>query len=162
MEIIKFEKKHFKEAMECYKDGIDLGICTFNDTVPDYDLWNNSHHLFGRFVAIVDNHVVGFCSLCRFAYPSFYDGVAEVSIYVRNEYLHLGIGSALMEKLIPNSEENGIWTLVAHIMAINERSISFHEKMGFRVVGRREALGKRSDGVWLDTILMERRSRVVF
>jgi phosphinothricin acetyltransferase len=34
-----------------------------------------------------------------------------------------------------------------------------HERCGFRVVGRRERLG-RMDGEWRDVLLLERRSRV--
>ena len=40
-----------------------------------------------------------------------------------------------------------------------------HEKFGFRVVGRRERIGKMLcgpyRGVWRDIVLMERRSTVV-
>jgi len=40
-----------------------------------------------------------------------------------------------------------------------------HEKFGFRVVGRRERIGKMLcgpyNGVWRDIVLMERRSTVV-
>jgi len=56
--------------------------------------------------------------------------------------------------------ENGIWTLQAGIFADNHPSIKLHEKVGFRLVGTREKLG-RLDGVWRDIVLMERRSDVV-
>lgn len=38
-------------------------------------------------------------------------------------------------------------------------SIVPYERMGFRMVGYREKIGKMN-GIWRDTVLMERRSRI--
>jgi phosphinothricin acetyltransferase len=72
----------------------------------------------------------------------------------------MGIGAALLAQLIEDSERNGIWTLQAGILAENAVSIRLHEKLGFRIVGRRERIGCL-DGLWRDTVLMERRSKIV-
>jgi phosphinothricin acetyltransferase len=42
----------------------------------------------------------------------------------------------------------------------NQASLKMCLRNGFREVGRRERIGKRN-GVWRDTILVERRSQVV-
>ena len=42
----------------------------------------------------------------------------------------------------------------------NGASVALHERVGFRVVGRRERIA-RLNGVWRDTLLLERRSPVV-
>jgi L-amino acid N-acyltransferase YncA len=39
----------------------------------------------------------------------------------------------------------------------NRASLALHERCGFRVVGMRERIAKR-DGVWRDTVFLERRS----
>ncbi len=39
-------------------------------------------------------------------------------------------------------------------------SIELHKRCGFRVVGMRERIAQL-DGVWRDTVLMERRSEVI-
>jgi len=36
--------------------------------------------------------------------------------------------------------------------------VALHEKLGFRVVGRRERLGRMAGGEWRDVLLLERRS----
>jgi phosphinothricin acetyltransferase len=46
------------------------------------------------------------------------------------------------------------------VLAENEASIRLHESCGFRVVGKRERLGKLK-GVWRDVVLLERRSEIV-
>jgi phosphinothricin acetyltransferase len=66
----------------------------------------------------------------------------------------------LLVALITASEENGIWSLQAGMFPENARSVALHRSFGFREVGRRERIAKL-DGVWRDTILMERRSRKI-
>ena len=72
----------------------------------------------------------------------------------------LGIGRALLEALIRRAEADGIWTIQTSIFPENRASLALHEKCGFRIVGVRERIAKR-DGVWRDTVFLERRSEVV-
>lgn len=81
------------------------------------------------------------------------------SIYL--EGINTGIGTALMTKLIKQSEETGIWTLYSSIISENTSSIAMHKKCVFREIGVREKIARTSNGVWHDTVLMERRSKVV-
>lgn len=89
-----------------------------------------------------------------------YAGVAEVSIYVGRSYRGGGLGRALLTALVTASEQNGLWTLQAGIFPENKASVELHKSCGFREVGRRERIGKMG-GRWRDTVLLERRSRVV-
>jgi phosphinothricin acetyltransferase len=88
-----------------------------------------------------------------------YAGVAEVSIYVRDESRGQRIGRALLERLIAESEQEGIWTLQAGVFPENTASLRLHRSLDFRELGRRERLGKMK-GVWRDVVLLERRSNV--
>jgi L-amino acid N-acyltransferase YncA len=83
--------------------------------------------------------------------------VAEVSVYVAGSAQGRGVGRALLSALIAASETDGLWTLQAGILPENAASVAIHERCGFRVVGRRERLGKM-DGVWRDVLLLERRA----
>jgi len=49
--------------------------------------------------------------------------------------------------LIKESEENNLWTLQAGIFPENISSIKIHEACGFRLIGRRERIGK-INGKW--------------
>ncbi|WP_375373972.1 GNAT family N-acetyltransferase [Hymenobacter cellulosivorans] len=62
--------------------------------------------------------------------------------------------------MIAESEAQGMWTLQAGIFPENTASLRLHEAAGFRLVGRREKIGQLR-GIWRDTVLLERRSRVV-
>jgi L-amino acid N-acyltransferase YncA len=87
-------------------------------------------------------------------------GVAEVGIYVAAVARGRGIGRALLDALIQSSEQNGIWTLQGATIAENEASLALQTRCGFRIIGRRERIGKLA-GVWCDTVLTERRSTTV-
>ena len=63
----------------------------------------------------------------------------------------------LLHKLIEETEEHEFWTLQSGIFPENVASIKIHEKLGFRIIGRREKIAEMN-GVWRDVILLERRS----
>jgi len=65
----------------------------------------------------------------------------------------------VLESLISESQQHGIWTLQASIFPENVASISLHKTCGFREVGRRELIAKLN-GVWRTTVLLERRSQI--
>jgi phosphinothricin acetyltransferase len=66
----------------------------------------------------------------------------------------------LLEALISSTEEAGIWTIQTGVFPENEASVRLHQRAGFKVVGRRERLGKLN-GRWRDVLLLERRSATV-
>jgi len=143
-----------------YSEGIATGHATFETEPPTWDVWNLTHLDVGRLSAVQGEEVVGWGALAAVSDRCVYGGVAEVSVYVSGAHRGKGVGSLLLEGLIAESEEHGIWTLQAGIFPENEASVVLHEKLGFRKVGVRERLGKLK-GVWRDVVLLERRSRVV-
>ena len=67
-----------------------------------------------------------------------------------------GIGRALLERLLVESEKEGFRQMIAVIGDSNQRpSIALHEALGFRMVGTFEAVGYKF-GRWLDSVLMQK------
>ena len=89
-----------------------------------------------------------------------YVGVAEVSVYVSDKYRGQGIGTQLLDNLISASETEKLWTLQAGVFPENTGSLRMHQALGFRKVGHREKIG-RMNGRWRDTVLLERRSKII-
>ncbi|HEY7196121.1 MAG TPA: GNAT family N-acetyltransferase [Gaiellaceae bacterium] len=143
-----------------YAEGIATGDATFETEVPTREHWDTVHLAGHRLVARRDEEVVGWAALAPVSARPVYRGVVEGSVYVAESARGQGIGRALLEALIRSSEEAGIWTIQTGIFPENEASIRLHEQLGFRIVGRRERLG-RLDGVWRDVLLVERRSGAV-
>jgi phosphinothricin acetyltransferase len=82
--------------------------------------------------------------------------VLEDSVYVNARARGNGIGHRLLETLIADADDRGIWTIQSGIFPENVASLQLHGRCGFRVVGTRERLGQL-DGVWRDVLLVERR-----
>ena len=142
-----------------YLEGIGSGHATFETEAPSWQDWDAGHYQFGRLVAREADRVVGWAALSPVSRRRVYSGVAEVSVYVSDDRRGQGIGRALLEKLICESEQNSIWTLQASVFPENAATIGLHRACGFHEVGRRERIGKLND-TWRDTLLFERRSQV--
>src|SRR5262249_45151314 len=119
-----------------------------------------SHLPFARLTARRDESVIGWATLSPVSKRQAYAGGAEVSVYVGQNHRGEGVGRALLEALIIGSGRNGIWTLQAAVFGENADTIVLHSACGFREVGRRERISKLN-GVWRDTILLERRSQTI-
>lgn len=146
---------------EIYRQGIAAGDATFETDVPSWDAWNASRHPRCRIVVERDGAVVGFGALSPVSRREVYAGVAEVMTYVAEEARGQGIGGKLMKELVECSEAEGLWTLQASIFPENIPSLRAHERVGFRVLGTRERIGRFHDGRWRDTVILERRSATV-
>ena len=147
------------QVAEIYKQGIETGNATFQQTIPTWVEWNNAHIGSCRLVAVIDNVITGWAALSPVSVRPVYAGVAEVSVYVESRFRGQQLGTKLLEGIISESESNGFWTLQAGILQENSASIAIHKKSGFREIGYREKVAKLK-GVWRNTILMEERSTV--
>jgi L-amino acid N-acyltransferase YncA len=143
-----------------YLQGIATENATFEQTAPEWEKWDAGHLRAARIVARSGNEVFGWAALSAVSSRCVYAGVAEVSIYVAAAARGRGVGQKLMARLIADSEAEGIWTLQAGIFPENVASIALHQRAGFRIIGKRERLGKMN-GHWRDVVLMERRSAVI-
>ncbi|MBT8231992.1 MAG: N-acetyltransferase [Saprospiraceae bacterium] len=152
-----FDQRHYKQISSIYKEGLQTGIATLETEVPDWESWDLNHHTFCRIAVFDGQQILGWGALSPVSKREVYSGVAEVSVYVSRKCFSQGIGSVLMKTLIEESEKNGIWTLQSSVFESNDRSLRLHQKFGFRKVGYRERIGQRN-GVWINTIILERRS----
>lgn len=159
-QISQLTEQHWEQVRAIYLEGIATGHATFEIDSPSWDRWDAGHLACCRFVAHDGEKIKGWAALSPVSSRRVYEGVAEVSVYVGQAFRGVGLGRALLEALINASEREGLWMLQAGIFPENRASVALHLQCGFREVGRRERIG-RLQGRWRDTILLERRSRVV-
>lgn len=143
-----------------YLEGIATGIATFESRAPQWEPWDAAHLPDCRLVACLNGDVAAWAALSPVSSRCVYAGVAEVSVYVAAAARGGGVGTALVEAIVAESENHGLWTLQAGIFPENTISMALFEKSGFRVVGRRERIG-RLNSCWRDTLLLERRSEKI-
>ncbi len=161
--VVKSMRPEDWEAVRAiYSEGLATGVATFETSAPGWEDWDNNHLPCCRLAAWsqeagTGERLAGWAALSPVSRRKVYAGVAEVSVYIAGWARGQGAGRMLLEALIRDSEQAGIWTLQASIFAENTASRALHRSCGFREVGLREKIARR-DGAWHDTVLMERRS----
>jgi len=99
--------------------------------------------------------VLGFGSLSPYRDRPAYTPTVEDSVYVRRDVRGLGVGRALLEKLVRLAGAHGFHSMMARIVGGHEASIALHTGCGFEVVGTEREVGRKL-GRWLDVVLLQR------
>ncbi len=159
MQIIPLLPSHWEAVKRIYEEGIATGNATFQTSAPSWEEWDLAHSKKPRLVAINNDVVIGWAAITPVSGRCVYAGVGEISVYVSADARGKGIGKKLLMALIEESEKENFWTLQAGIFPENTASLVIHEACGFRVIGTRERIGQMN-GIWRDTVLLERRSSV--
>jgi L-amino acid N-acyltransferase YncA len=156
VELRALKEDDWTAVADIYWEGMRDGLATFETEVPTWREWDAAHLPGHRLVAELFEEVVGWAALSPASRRRCYAGVVENSVYVARSARGRGIGRTLLERLIADADEAGIWMIQTSIFPENRASLALHERCGFRVVGVREQIAKR-DGIWRDTVFLERR-----
>lgn len=157
MKITLLLPEHWHAVKTIYEEGIATGNATFQTTAPSWEEWDTAHNKKPRLVAVENDTVLGWAAITPVSGRCVYAGVGEVSVYVSAAARGKGVGKQLLQTLITESEKENLWTLQAGVFPENLASLAIHQACGFRIVGTREKIGKMN-GVWRDTVLLEKRS----
>jgi phosphinothricin acetyltransferase len=159
--VVPLAAEHAEQVLAIYQAGIDEGNATFETSPPSWETFNAAKLPEHRFAAVDEQgRVLGWVTASRVSDRCAYAGVVEHSVYVHPSARGRGIASALLKALIASTEQAGVWTIQAGIFPENAASLAVHQRVGFRVIGTRERVG-RHHGVWRDVVLVERRSPVI-
>lgn len=141
---------------DIYAEGIATRNATFETTVPEPSelatRWLPGH----RWVAELDGQVVGWAAIAPTSTRDCYAGVGETSVYVSEAARGRGVGKTLLRRQVTEADDAGLWTLETSIFPENRASIALHHTAGFQTLAVRSRIA-RLDGVWRDTVLLERR-----
>jgi L-amino acid N-acyltransferase YncA len=92
-------------------------------------------------VAVHSDAVVGWASLSPWSERRAYDGTAEVSIYIAEEWRGRGVGRRLLRELLRRASRAGLHTILARIAEGNPASRGLHASAGFESVGVMREVG---------------------
>ena len=145
-----------EQVRDIYAEGVATRNATFETRVPTAKklaaTWLRGH----RWVAELDGSVVGWAAAGPVSTRDCYAGVAETSVYVTEAARGRGVGKALLHRQVNEADHGGLWTLQTSIFPENRASIALHHSAGYRTLAVRPKIAKL-DGVWRDTVLLERR-----
>ncbi|MEE4450662.1 N-acetyltransferase family protein [Novosphingobium resinovorum] len=103
-----------------------------------------------------EDRVLGFGFAQRYGPRAGYRYSVETTIYVHQDSLGRGIGSALLQAVVNACEARGFRQAFAVIAASEPASVVLHARAGFLPVGTLTAAGWKH-GQWIDVFLMQRR-----
>jgi len=144
-----------------YNDVIATSTAIYSDvpvTLEERRQWWRSRTAQGYPVlAARDAHgVAGFATFGDFrAWPG-YRFTVEHSVHVRANGRGQGVGTLLVQALLPRAAALGKHVMMAGVDADNAASIRFHERLGFERSGHLRDVGYKF-GRWLDLVFLQRR-----
>lgn len=155
---------HWPFVERIYAAGIATGHATFEERPPTWEEFDAVKLPEQRLVALEGDTVLGWVAASAVSERCVYAGVVEHSVYVDPAVQGRGLGRMLLEALAASTEAAGIWTIQSGVFPENPASLAVHLAAGFRVVGRRERVGRMTygpmAGSWRDVLMIERRSLV--
>ena len=142
-----------------YNQGIEDRIATLETEHKDLTFmknWFKQHQ--GRYKVLVAEHngkVVGWASLNQYSLRCAYNGVADLSVYIRRDYRGKGIGTKLLQDIEELAILHQFNKIILFTFSFNELGQRLYRRSGFREVGVLEKQGQM-DGKFIDVMIMEK------
>lgn len=158
--LIRFvEEKDIESILNIYKPYIENTSITFECEVPSLENFKSRVNKISSFypylVCEVDNKVIGYAYAGKIREREAYKWNAELSIYLDNKYVSLGIGKILYMALIDILKLQNIYNIYGVITLPNDKSVKLHNNLGFRTLGVFKNTGYKADA-WHDVIWFEK------
>jgi L-amino acid N-acyltransferase YncA/DNA-binding transcriptional ArsR family regulator len=153
------EDRDMAAVLEIYAEGLATRTATFETKVPTARQMRAKWLPGLAWVAESGGAVVGWSAVMPVSDRDCYAGVGETSVYVAEAARGRGVGKALLHTQVNEADRAGMWTLQTSIFPENRASIALHHSAGYRTLAVRTRIAEL-DGVWRDTVLLERRSDV--
>jgi L-amino acid N-acyltransferase YncA/DNA-binding transcriptional ArsR family regulator len=147
------------EVLAIYEEGLATRNATFETKVPTVKQLRARWMPGMAWVAELAGNVVGWTAVMPVSGRDCYAGVGETSVYVTESARGRGVGKALLFAQVNEADRAGMWTLQTSIFPENRASLALHHSAGYRTLAVRTRIAQL-DGVWRDTVLLERRSEI--
>lgn len=149
-----------EQITEIYNQGIQDRIATLEantKSVGEMIEWLRSRSPRHKVLVMEDEKkaIKGWASLNVFNVRECYQGVADLSIYIRREERGKGLGKQLLLALIEVAKQVGFYKMVLTTLAVNSTGHRLYYSIGFTKVGTYVRQGML-DGNWVDVHVMEK------
>ncbi|HEX6692822.1 MAG TPA: GNAT family N-acetyltransferase [Burkholderiales bacterium] len=143
-----------------YAHHVLTGLASFEEVPPSQEELQRRHRDITAgglpyLAAELDGSVAGYGYCALYRTRSAYRHTLEDSVYVRQDMIGRGVGSALLGELIRRCEGLGYRQIIAVIGdSANAGSIALHASHGFLRAGTLRSVGFKF-GRWVDSVLMQ-------
>jgi phosphinothricin acetyltransferase len=123
-----------------YNSTVDSRMVTADTepvSVSDKINWFNQHHSKRPIwvVELENNVIIGWISFQDFYGRPAYNGTAEISIYIHEDFRKKGCGKKMLQHVISKAKSLEIHTLLGFVFEHNTNSIKMCESLGFETWG---------------------------
>ena len=160
-DIVPLSERHGREVIEIFNFYIAQSYAAFPDKTVSESFFERFLEMFRGYpamAAMADNIVAGFSFLRPYHWAATFSSTAEITYFLRPGHTRRGLGTALLELLCEQAEQQGIKIIVASLSSRNLASLAFHLKNGFEICGALKQVGKKF-GQHFDVVLMQKHLR---
>jgi len=157
--IEEVKEEHLEDILEIYNYYILNSTATFhrNTLTPDemkaIVMFNNPR--YRAFVIKEGKVICGYCILCPFKPREAYNRTAEVTVYLRRDYIGKGLGSMAMKHIEAFAATQDVHELLAIICGENKESIRLYERLGYEKCAHYKQVGEKFDRL-LDVVCYQK------
>jgi putative acetyltransferase len=104
-------------------------------------------------VAIFDDKIIGHAHIHKFPRPRR-RGTGDLIIYLHQDLHNVGLGTAMLTRLIELAKKEGLHRIGLSVIADNKRAIRLYQKLGFEIEGAMRDAYFGEDGEYHDELVM--------
>jgi phosphinothricin acetyltransferase len=151
----------FSAITALYAHHVQTGLASFEEVPPSTDeMLRRCQGVRARGlpwrVAELDGRLAGYCYVSPYHARSAYRFTVQDSVYVGDEFIGRGIGTALLQDVIDTCTAKGYRQMIAVVGdSGNEASLRLHARLGFRTIGQTLRVGVKF-GRWVDIVHLQR------
>jgi L-amino acid N-acyltransferase YncA len=148
------------DILAMYNDVIATSTAVYSEvpvTLENRQEWFRARAAQGYPVLVARDGtgVIGYATFGDFRSWPGYRFTVEHSVHIRADRRGQGVGTRLMEALLPRARALGKHVMIGGIDADNAASIRMHERLGFERSAHMKEVGRKFDR-WLDLVFMQR------
>jgi RimJ/RimL family protein N-acetyltransferase len=104
-------------------------------------------------VAFYKDKMVGHAQIFKFPHPRR-KGTGDLVIYLHQDFHNVGLGTAMLTKLIELAKREGLHRIGLDVIADNKPAIHLYQKFGFKIEGVKKDAYFGADGKYHDELVM--------
>jgi RimJ/RimL family protein N-acetyltransferase len=156
VQIRLFQPEDKERLVEMYEslssDAVRWALPPYTRERLEEGWFRNLQHITA-IIALYGDKIVGHAQIFRFPHPRR-RGTADLVTYIHQDFQNVGLGTAMLAKLIELAKKEGLHRIGLNVVADNKRAVRLYQKMGFKIEGVMKDAYFGEDGKYHDMLVM--------